>query len=209
MFGIKRWYSSWFTILRLSSFLCYCEESRFLMTKHFSTPQFTKTFFFTRRQSKSPNRLAARRLHRRQQQKERKKERKKDKKIKRKMKVRTAIKRLCEACRIVKRRGRLYVVCSKVPKHKQRQGLVTETSPATIQNAHEEEEEGGRRGYGNTNNNSGASSLAEEECCAETRRTFLGFLDHRRHAESTFPSRSLAGVASSNSTTSFLPWLVK
>ena len=139
----------------------------------------------------------------------RKKERKKDKKIKRKMKVRTAIKRLCEACRIVKRRGRLYVVCSKVPKHKQRQGLVTETSPATIQNAHEEEEEGGRRGYGNTNNNSGASSLAEEECCAETRRTFLGFLDHRRHAESTFPSRSLAGVASSNSTTSFLPWLVK
>jgi len=140
----------------------------------------------------------------------RKKERKKDKKIKRKMKVRTAIKRLCEACRIVKRRGRLYVVCSKVPKHKQRQGLVTETSPATIQNAHEEEEEGGRRGYGNTNNNSGTSSLAEEECCAETRRTFLGFLDHRRHAESTFPSRSLAGVASSNSTTtSFLPWLVK
>ena len=117
------------------------------------------------------------------------------------MKVRTAIKRLCEACRIVKRRGRLYVVCSKVPKHKQRQGLVTETSPATIQNAHEEEEEGGRRGYGNTNNNSGTSSLAEEECCAETRRTFLGFLDHRRHAESTFPSRSLAGVASSNSTT--------
>jgi large subunit ribosomal protein L36 len=141
----------------------------------------------------------------------RKKERKKDKKIKRKMKVRTAIKRLCEACRIVKRRGRLYVVCSKVPKHKQRQGLVTETSPATIQNAHEEEEEeGGRRGYGNTNNNSGTSSLAEEECCAETRRTFLGFLDHRRHAESTFPSRSLAGVASQNSTTtSFLPWLVK
>ena len=123
------------------------------------------------------------------------------------MKVRTAIKRLCEACRIVKRRGRLYVVCSKVP-----QGLVTETSPATIhQNAHdeEEEEEGGRRGYGNTNNNSGASSLAEEECCAETRRTFLGFLDHRRHAESTFPSRSLAGVASSTTTTSFLPWLVK
>ena len=126
------------------------------------------------------------------------------------MKVRTSIKRLCEACRFVKRRGRLYVVCTKVPKHKQRQGLVTETSPATIQNAHEEEEEGGRRGYGNTNNNSGTSSLAEEECCAETRRTFLRFLDHRRHAESTFPSRSLAGVASSNSTTtSFLPWLVK
>ena len=61
----------------------------------------------------------------------------------------------------------------------------------------------------NTNNNSGASSLAEEECCKETRERSLGFLDHRRHAESTFPSRSLAGVASSTTTTSFLPWLVK
>lgn len=40
--------------------------------------------------------------------------------------VRSAIKRLCEACKIVKRKGRLYVVCDKVPKHKQRQGVCTE-----------------------------------------------------------------------------------
>lgn len=39
--------------------------------------------------------------------------------------VRSAIKKLCEACRIVKRKGRLYVVCDKVPKHKQRQGIAT------------------------------------------------------------------------------------
>jgi large subunit ribosomal protein L36 len=39
--------------------------------------------------------------------------------------VRSAIKKLCEHCRIVKRKGRLYVVCSKVPKHKQRQGIFT------------------------------------------------------------------------------------
>lgn len=33
-----------------------------------------------------------------------------------KMKVKASIKRLCEACRIVKRRGRLYVICSANPK---------------------------------------------------------------------------------------------
>jgi len=42
--------------------------------------------------------------------------------------VRSAIKKLCEHCRIVKRKGRLYVVCPKVPKHKQRQGIFTETA---------------------------------------------------------------------------------
>ena len=42
--------------------------------------------------------------------------------------VRSAIKRLCDACKIVKRKGRLYVVCDKVPKHKQRQGLATATN---------------------------------------------------------------------------------
>ena len=40
--------------------------------------------------------------------------------------VRTSIKKLCEACRIVRRRGRLFVVCTKTPKHKQRQGVHTE-----------------------------------------------------------------------------------
>jgi large subunit ribosomal protein L36 len=31
----------------------------------------------------------------------------------------------------VKRKGRLYVVCDKVPKHKQRQGLATATNATT------------------------------------------------------------------------------
>lgn len=44
------------------------------------------------------------------------------------MKVRSAIKRMCEACRIVKRRGRLYVVCKTNPKHKQRQGYHSEAA---------------------------------------------------------------------------------
>ncbi|MBI5140457.1 MAG: 50S ribosomal protein L36 [Candidatus Vogelbacteria bacterium] len=37
------------------------------------------------------------------------------------MKVRSSIKKLCGNCKIVRRKGRLYVVCDK-PKHKQRQG---------------------------------------------------------------------------------------
>eukprot|EP00982_Pelagococcus_subviridis_P017482 31543-Pelagococcus_subviridis.AAC.3 len=34
---------------------------------------------------------------------------------------------MCESCRFVKRKGRVYVVCDKVPKHKQRQGMFTTT----------------------------------------------------------------------------------
>ncbi|HEY4525677.1 MAG TPA: 50S ribosomal protein L36 [Candidatus Paceibacterota bacterium] len=37
------------------------------------------------------------------------------------MKVRSSIKTRCQSCKVVKRRGRLYVIC-KIPKHKQRQG---------------------------------------------------------------------------------------
>ena len=37
------------------------------------------------------------------------------------MKVRTSVRRLCDKCKIVKRRGVVRVVCSN-PKHKQRQG---------------------------------------------------------------------------------------
>jgi large subunit ribosomal protein L36 len=37
------------------------------------------------------------------------------------MKVRASIKRICESCKIVRRRGVIYVVCSN-PRHKQRQG---------------------------------------------------------------------------------------
>ncbi|KAG1354975.1 Ribosomal protein [Cocos nucifera] len=41
------------------------------------------------------------------------------------MKVRSSVKKLCEFCRIVKRRGRVYVLCTANPKHKQRQGIST------------------------------------------------------------------------------------
>ncbi|CAL5219583.1 g1443 [Coccomyxa viridis] len=44
------------------------------------------------------------------------------------MRVRSAVKRLCDACRIVKRRGRVFVICKSNPKHKQRQGYHTDTS---------------------------------------------------------------------------------
>jgi large subunit ribosomal protein L36 len=37
------------------------------------------------------------------------------------MKVRTSVKRICENCKIVRRKGRVYVVCSNA-RHKQRQG---------------------------------------------------------------------------------------
>ncbi|KAI3465546.1 hypothetical protein Pfo_022209 [Paulownia fortunei] len=41
------------------------------------------------------------------------------------MKVRSSVKKMCEFCRTVKRRGRVYVLCSANPKHKQRQGMST------------------------------------------------------------------------------------
>ncbi|MBP9686664.1 MAG: 50S ribosomal protein L36 [Candidatus Doudnabacteria bacterium] len=37
------------------------------------------------------------------------------------MKVKASVKPRCKDCKIVKRFGRVYVIC-KVPKHKQRQG---------------------------------------------------------------------------------------
>jgi large subunit ribosomal protein L36 len=37
------------------------------------------------------------------------------------MKVRPSVKKRCEKCKIVRRRGRVYVICEN-PKHKQRQG---------------------------------------------------------------------------------------
>ncbi|MCZ6514580.1 MAG: 50S ribosomal protein L36 [Acidobacteria bacterium] len=37
------------------------------------------------------------------------------------MKIRASVKRMCEKCRIVRRRGVVRVICSN-PKHKQRQG---------------------------------------------------------------------------------------
>ncbi|KAI3424553.1 Ribosomal protein [Psidium guajava] len=41
------------------------------------------------------------------------------------MKIRSSVKKMCEFCKTVKRRGRVYVICSANPKHKQRQGMVT------------------------------------------------------------------------------------
>ncbi|HEY9696512.1 MAG: 50S ribosomal protein L36 [Cyanobacteria bacterium J06634_6] len=37
------------------------------------------------------------------------------------MKVRASVRRMCEKCRVIRRRGRVMVICSN-PKHKQRQG---------------------------------------------------------------------------------------
>ncbi|MBX7158080.1 MAG: 50S ribosomal protein L36 [Verrucomicrobiia bacterium] len=37
------------------------------------------------------------------------------------MRVRASVKRLCEHCRVIKRRGVVRVIC-KNPRHKQRQG---------------------------------------------------------------------------------------
>ena len=53
------------------------------------------------------------------------------------MKVRSSIRKLCAACRFVRRRGRLYVVCKANPKHKARQRYHTgpqamSFSPATF-----------------------------------------------------------------------------
>jgi large subunit ribosomal protein L36 len=37
------------------------------------------------------------------------------------MKVRPSVKKMCEKCKVVRRRGVVYIICTN-PKHKQRQG---------------------------------------------------------------------------------------
>ncbi|MDR3558965.1 MAG: 50S ribosomal protein L36 [Candidatus Pacebacteria bacterium] len=37
------------------------------------------------------------------------------------MKVRASVKKICDKCKVIKRKGKLYVICEN-PKHKQRQG---------------------------------------------------------------------------------------
>nr|ALI92089.1 Rpl36 [Pyrenacantha lobata]QBF57940.1 ribosomal protein L36 [Neottia japonica] len=37
------------------------------------------------------------------------------------MKIRTSVRKICEKCRLIRRRGRIRVICSN-PRHKQRQG---------------------------------------------------------------------------------------
>ncbi|MDE0635757.1 MAG: 50S ribosomal protein L36 [Candidatus Poribacteria bacterium] len=38
------------------------------------------------------------------------------------MKVRPSVKKMCNRCKIIKRKGIVRVICSSNPKHKQRQG---------------------------------------------------------------------------------------
>jgi large subunit ribosomal protein L36 len=38
------------------------------------------------------------------------------------MKVRSSVKRICESCKLVRRHGKIYVICSADARHKQRQG---------------------------------------------------------------------------------------
>ncbi|MGH2677264.1 MAG: 50S ribosomal protein L36 [Actinomycetota bacterium] len=37
------------------------------------------------------------------------------------MKVRPSVRRMCEKCKVIRRRGRVMVICAN-PRHKQRQG---------------------------------------------------------------------------------------
>jgi large subunit ribosomal protein L36 len=37
------------------------------------------------------------------------------------MKVRASVKKICPKCKIIRRRGKIFVICEN-PKHKQRQG---------------------------------------------------------------------------------------
>jgi large subunit ribosomal protein L36 len=37
------------------------------------------------------------------------------------MKVRPSVKKICDRCKVIRRRGRIRVICSN-PRHKQRQG---------------------------------------------------------------------------------------
>jgi large subunit ribosomal protein L36 len=37
------------------------------------------------------------------------------------MKVRPSVKKMCDRCKVIRRRGRILVICSN-PRHKQRQG---------------------------------------------------------------------------------------
>lgn len=38
------------------------------------------------------------------------------------MKVRASVKKICNECKVIRRNGDVRVICTKDPKHKQRQG---------------------------------------------------------------------------------------
>ena len=78
--------------------------------------------------------------------------------------VRTAIKRMCDACRIVRRRSRLFVVCEKTPKHKQRQGA--SASAESVASAGDGMEV--NVGFAATGKGLDVS-VHEKTCCEETR----------------------------------------
>jgi ribosomal protein L36 len=51
------------------------------------------------------------------------------------MKVRGSLQRICDKCAIVRRKRVLFVICSRNPKHKQRQGLSTISDAAAASSA--------------------------------------------------------------------------
>ncbi|MDD4989223.1 MAG: 50S ribosomal protein L36 [Candidatus Pacebacteria bacterium] len=38
------------------------------------------------------------------------------------MKVKSSVKKMCPQCKVVRRKGYVYVICKSDPRHKQRQG---------------------------------------------------------------------------------------
>jgi large subunit ribosomal protein L36 len=38
------------------------------------------------------------------------------------MKVKASVKTICMKCKVVRRKGKVFVICKSTPKHKQRQG---------------------------------------------------------------------------------------
>ena len=48
------------------------------------------------------------------------------------MKVRPSVKKICEKCKVIKRKGKIMVICEN-PKHKQRQGLDKSQGAATAE----------------------------------------------------------------------------
>lgn len=51
------------------------------------------------------------------------------------MKVRSSVKRMCDGCKVVRRRKKVYVICDRSPKHKQRQGFHTSALAAAASQA--------------------------------------------------------------------------
>ena len=43
-------------------------------------------------------------------------------KVRHTVKVKPSVKRICNACRVIRRHGRVMVICKADPRHKQRQG---------------------------------------------------------------------------------------